>query len=174
MPSRLPLIVFSISVALGLGVSDISSAEEMLYDPDVVLVMKDKAFQVIKGGQLENSVTNPAFSLPVGMDLVILLRNEDEVAHEFVSPLLMKAEDLEISGRATIVYTLTAFGVRVEPRDRVMLRFSLPEASFDRFHFWCNLHGKLLSDTMRGEIFILDAQQSSKQLDLGNVEDVLL
>ena len=162
MPSRLPLIAFSISVALGVGVSDISSAEEMLYDPDVVLVMKDKAFQVIKGGQLENSVANPAFSLPVGMDLVIVLRNEDEVAHEFVSPLLMKAEDLEISGRATIVYTLTAFGVRVEPRDRVMLRFSLPEASFDRFHFWCNLHGKLLTDVMRGEIFILDAKQSSK------------
>ncbi|HEU5408574.1 MAG TPA: hypothetical protein VFU48_12455, partial [Nitrospira sp.] len=83
-------------------------------------------------------------------------------AHEFVSPLLMKAEDLEISGRATIVYTLTAFGVRVEPSDRVMLRFSVPEASVDRFHFWCNLHGKLLSDTMRGEIFIVDAKQSSK------------
>ena len=45
------------------------------------------------------------------MDIVILLRNEDEVAHEFVSPLLMKAEDLQISGRATLVYTLTAFGV---------------------------------------------------------------
>ena len=142
--------------------SGIGSAEELLYEPDVVVVMKDKAFQVIKGGQLENSVTNPAFSLPVGMDLVILLRNEDEVAHEFVSPLLMKAEDLEISGRATIVYTLTAFGVRVEPRDRVMLRFSVPDASFDRFHFWCNLHGKLLSDTMRGEIFIVDAKPSSE------------
>jgi hypothetical protein len=96
------------------------------------------------------------------MDLVILLRNEDDVAHEFVSPLLLKAEDLEISGRATIVYTLTAFGVRVDPRDSVTLRFSIPEASFDRFHFWCNIHGKLLGDPMRGEIFILDAQQSSK------------
>ena len=143
----------------------ISLSEEMLYDPDVVLVMKNKAFQVIKGGLLENSVSNPTFSLRAGMDLVILLRNEDEVAHEFVSPLLKKAEDLEISGRATIVYTLTAFGVRVEPRDRVTLRFSVPEASIDRFHFWCNLHGKLLSDTMRGEIFILDAKQSSKKLD---------
>lgn len=162
MPSRLPFIAFGISVALGVGGSGMSSAEEMLYDPDVVLVMKDKAFQVIKGGPLENSVSNPTFSLPVGMDLAILLRNEDEVAHEFVSPLLMKAEDMEISGHATIVYTLTAFGVRVEPRDRVMLRFSVPEASFERFHFWCNLHGKLLSDTMRGEIFILDAKQPSK------------
>jgi hypothetical protein len=96
------------------------------------------------------------------MDLVILLRNEDEVAHEFVSPLLMKAEDLQISGRATMVYTLTAFGVRVEPKDSVMLRFETPDASFDRFHFWCNIHGKMQDDTMRGEIFILDAKQPSK------------
>ena len=162
MPSRLRLIAFAILFSFGIGMSGIGSAEELLYEPDVVVVMKDKAFQVITGGQLENSVPNPAFSLPVGMDLAILLRNEDEVAHEFVSPLLMKAEDLEISGRATIVYTLTAFGVRVEPSDRVMLRFSVPEASVDRFHFWCNLHGKLLSDTMRGEIFIVDAKPSSE------------
>jgi hypothetical protein len=159
---RLPLIAFAILFALGIGMRGIGSAEELLYDPDVVLVMKDKTFQVINGAPPGDSALNPAFSLPVGMDLVILLRNDDDVAHEFVSPLLVKAEDLEISGRATIVYTLTAFGVRVEPRDRVMLRFSVPEANFDRFHFWCNLHGKLLSDTMRGEIFILDTKQSSK------------
>lgn len=168
MLSRLPLIAFAIAVVFEVGVSRISSAEVMLYDPDVILVMKDKAFHVIKGAPPGNSALNPAFSLPVGMDLVILLRNEDDVAHEFVSPLLVKAEDLEISGRATIVYTLTAFGVRVEPRDRVMLRFSVPEASFDRFHFWCNLHGKLLSDTMRGEIFILEARQSSKEPDFSS------
>jgi hypothetical protein len=140
---------------------EISSAEELLYDPDVVLVMKDKGFHVIKGAQPGNPLPNPAFSLPAGRDIVIQLRNEDEVAHEFVSPLLMKAEDLQISGR-TIVYTLTAFGVRVEPSDRVMLRFSVPDASFDRFHFWCNIHGKLLDDSMRGEIFVLQAKQSSQ------------
>ena len=162
MSSRLPLTACAISLAFGVGVSGIGSAEEMLYEPDVVLVMKDKLFHVIRGTQPGNSVPNPAFSLKAGIDLVILLRNEDEVAHEFVSPLLMKADDLEISGRATIVYTLTAFGVRVEPRDHVMLRFSVPDAGFDRFHFWCNLHGKLLSDIMRGEIFILDANPSSK------------
>lgn len=162
MPLSSRLIAFVILFAFGIGMSGLGSAEELLYEPDVVVEMKDKAFHVVKGGPVENSGPNPAFSLPVGMDLAILLRNEDEVAHEFVSPLLMKAEDMEISGHATIVYTLTAFGVRVEPKDRVMLRFSVPEASFERFHFWCNLHGKLLSDTMRGEIFILDAKQPSK------------
>lgn len=161
-PVRSRLRSVALAIQLALAMSGMGMAEEMLYEPDVIVVMKDKTFHVMKGGPMENSVSNPAFSLPVGMDLAILLRNEDEVAHEFVSPLLMKAEDLELSGRATIVYTLTAFGVRIEPRDQTMLRFSIPEANFDRFHFWCNLHGKLLSDGMRGEIFILDAKQSSK------------
>ena len=155
MLSRWPLTAWVISLALGLGMGGLSSAEEWLDDPDVVLVMKDKVFHVIKGAQPGNPLPNPAFSLPVGRDLVIQLRNEDEVAHEFVSPLLLKAEDLQISGRATLVYTHTAFGVRVEPRDRVMLRFEVPDAGFDQFHFWCNIHGKLLDDTMRGEILIL-------------------
>jgi len=98
------LIAFVILLALGMiGMSGIGSSEELLYEPDVVVVMKNKAFQVVKGGPLENSLPTPAFSLPAGMDLAILLRNEDEVAHEFVSPLLMKAEDIEISGHATIV-----------------------------------------------------------------------
>ncbi len=153
---------FILPLALGLWTGEISSAEELLYDPDVVLVMKDKVFQVSKEAQSEHSLANPAFSLPVGQDLVVLLRNEDEVAHEFVSPLLMKVENFQLSGRATLVYTHTAVGVRVEPRDSVLLRFDIPDAGFDQFHFWCNIHGKMLDDPMRGEIFIVHAKQSSK------------
>lgn len=162
VPSRWSLTAFLLPLALGLWSGGMSSAEELLYDPDVVLVMKDKVFQVTKGAQSENPHPNPAFSLPVGRDLVVLLRNEDEVAHEFVSPLLLKVDDLQLSGRATLVYTLTAVGVRVEPRDSVLLRFDIPDAGFDQFHFWCNIHGKLFDDPMRGEIFILNAKQSSK------------
>jgi len=153
--SQWPLTALVIPLALALGIGGVSSAEELLYDPDVVLVMRDKGFYVIKGAQPENPLRTPTFAIQAGRDIVIQLRNEDVVAHEFVSPLLMKAEDLQISGRATIVYTLTAFGVRVEPKDSVQLRFDLPDAGFDQFTFWCNIHGKLLGDTMRGEIFIL-------------------
>jgi uncharacterized cupredoxin-like copper-binding protein len=160
--SRLSFTALIIPLALALGSGGISSAEESLYDPDVVLVMKDKYFHVIKGGQPGNPLPNPAFSLQAGRDIVIQLRNDDEVAHEFVSPLLMKAEDLQISGRATLVYTHTAVGVRVEPKDSVTLRFDIPDAGFDRFHFWCNIHGKFTDDTMRGEIFMLQAKPSSK------------
>jgi len=160
--SRLSFKALIIPLALALGSGGISSAEESLYDPDVVLVMKDKYFHVIKGGQPGNPLPNPAFSLQAGRDIVIQLRNDDEVAHEFVSPLLMKAEDLQISGRATLVYTHTAVGVRVEPKDSVTLRFDIPDAGFDQFHFWCNIHGKFTDDTMRGEIFMLQAKPSSK------------
>jgi uncharacterized cupredoxin-like copper-binding protein len=160
--SRLSLTALIILLALALGSGGICSAEESLYDPDVVLVMKDKYFQVIKGAQPGNPLPNPAFSLQAGRDIVIQLRNEDEVAHEFVSPLLMKAEDLQISGRATLVYTHTAVGVRVEAKDSVTLRFDIPDAGFDRFHFWCNIHGKFTDDTMRGEIFMLQAKPLSK------------
>ena len=162
MPPRLPLTAFAIPLALALGIGGISSAEESLYDPDVVLVMKDKGFHVVKGAQPGKSQPNPAFSLQVGRDLVIQLRNEDEVAHEFVSPLLLKAEDLQLSGRATLVYTITAVGVRVEPKDSVTLRFDIPDTGFDQFHFWCNIHGKFVDDAMRGEIFILRAKPSSQ------------
>ena len=160
MLSRLSLTAFAIPLVLVLGIGGISSAEESLYDPDVVLVMKDKYFHVIKGAQPGNPSPNPAFSLPAGRDLVILLRNEDNVAHEFVSPLLLKAEDLQLSGRATLVYTMTAVGVRVEPRDSVTLRFDIPDAGFDQFHFWCSIHGKFADDSMRGEIFILHEKHS--------------
>lgn len=167
VPLQWPMTAFILPLVLGFWIGGISSAEELLYDPDVVLVMKDKVFHVIQGAQsenspAENSPANPAFSLPVGRDLVVLLRNEDNVAHEFVSPLLLRVEDLQLSGRATLVYTHTAVGVRVEPRDRVLLRFDIPDAGFDRFHFWCNIHGKLVDDTMRGEIFILQAKPSSQ------------
>lgn len=157
--SRLPLT--ALGMLLALGIAGVSVAEELLYDPDVVLVMKDKVFHVTKGAQGGNPLPNPAFSLPVGRDLVVLLRNEDEVAHEFVSPLLLKVEDLQLSGRATLVYTHTAVGVRVEPRDSVLLRFDIPDAGYDQFHFWCNIHGRFLDDRMRGEIFILHAKQAS-------------
>jgi hypothetical protein len=156
------LTAFFLPLALVLWSGGESSAEELLYDPDVVLVMKDKVFHVVEGAQPANSLPNPAFSLPVGRDLVVLLRNEDNVAHEFVSPLLLKVEDLQLSGRATLVYTHTAVGVRVDPRDSVLLRFDIPDAGFDQFHFWCNIHGKLLDDTMRGEIFILHAKPPSQ------------
>ncbi len=152
-----PAVLMSLAVALGWGFSGVTLAQGLEETPDVVLIMKDKLFHILKGSELGKS--QPTFSLAPKRDVVVLLRNEDDVAHEFVSPLLQKV-DLQISGKATMVYTLTAAGVRVDPRESVALRFDVPDAGYDQFHFWCNVHGKLLDDSMRGEIFIVE--ESSK------------
>ena len=157
MPDRLQAAaaaLMSMAMALGWGLPTTSVAEELEYVPDVVIVMKDKTFHISKGAERDKNLPYPTFSLAPRMDVVLLLRNEDTVAHEFVSPLLQKV-DLQLSGKATMVYTFTAAGVRVDPRESVLLRFDVPDAGYDQFHFWCNIHGKLLGDPMRGEIFIL-------------------
>jgi hypothetical protein len=162
--SKLASMVCGVSLALGAGTFGTSYADELAYEPDVVLVMKDMAFHVLKEvppEQQETPVSKQAFSLPTGQDLVVLLRNDDKVAHEFVSPLLLKVDNLQLSGRATLVYTHTAVGVRVEPTDSVLLRFEIPDAGYDQFHFWCNIHGMFFGDTMRGEIFVLNAKPPS-------------
>jgi len=151
------IVLMSMAVVLGWGVPETTLAQGLEEAPDVVLIMKDKLFHILKGA--EQGKNQPTFSLAPKRDVVVLLRNEDDVAHEFVSPLLQKV-DLQISGKATMVYTLAAAGVRVDPRESVALRFDVPDAGYDQFHFWCNVHGKLLDDSMRGEIFIV--KESSK------------
>lgn len=153
-PLIVALTLMSMTMALESGLPTASVAEEFEYVPDVVIVMKDKVFHIIMEAERAKHLPNPTFTLAPGMDIVLLLRNEDAVAHEFVSPLLQKV-DLQLSGKATMVYTFTAAGVRVEPRQSVLLRFDVPDAGYDQFHFWCDIHGKLLDDPMRGEIFIL-------------------
>ena len=153
-PLAAAAVLMGMTMALESGLPTASVAEEFEYVPDVVIVMKDKAFHIIKEAERAKRLPNPTFTLTPGMDIVLLLRNEDAVAHEFVSPLLQKV-DLQLSGKATMVYTFTAAGVRVDPRQSVLLRFDVPDAGYDQFHFWCDIHGKLLDDPMRGEIFIL-------------------
>jgi len=131
------------------------------YDPDVIVVMKDQAFHVEKGEGAGADPPGPRFSLVPGENIVLMLRNEDRVAHEFVSALFQHV-DLQFAGRATLVYTHTASGLRVDPGETVILRFEIPtEPAYDLFHFWCNLHGKLYGDAMRGEVFILQPKKAA-------------
>src|SRR5215471_20362779 len=62
-------------------------AEELEYEPDVILVIKEKAFHMVKGNAPKENSLHPAFSLSPGQDVTLELRNEDKVPHEFVSPL---------------------------------------------------------------------------------------
>ena len=136
---------------------------ESEYDPDVIVVMKDQAFHVEKGDGVGADPQAPRFSLVPGENIVLMLKNEDRIAHEFVSSLFQHV-DLQFSGRATLVYTHTASGLRVDPGETVSLRFEIPtEPAYDLFHFWCNLHGKLYGDSMRGEVFILEPKKAASQ-----------
>lgn len=140
---------------------DLTRGADPDIEPDAIIVMKEKSFQVVKGGKQQEKLTDPHFTLRAGEDIFILLRNEDKVAHEFVSPLFQKV-DLEFSGKASIIYTHTAAGVRIEPGQAVTIRFWLPERFYDLFYFWCDVHGKLYGDKMRGEIFILESTGQDK------------
>lgn len=130
-------------------------------EPDAVIIMKEKSFDVVKGGKVREKVTDPHFTLMAGDYIWILLRNEGKLAHEFVSPLFRKV-DLEFRGKGSIIYTHTAAGVRVEPGQVVAIRFWLPERFYDLFYFWCNVHGKIHGDEMRGEIFILESTDQTE------------
>jgi len=130
-------------------------AEEREYDADVILVIKEKAFHVVKGNASVDDSLHPGFALSPGEEITVELRNEDRLPHEFVSPLLNLVE-FQFWGKATLVYTYMATGIRIEPGEMVALRFELPKDFFGKqFKFWCNVHGKLHGDTLQGEIFVV-------------------
>lgn len=149
-----PLMVLAM-VLTGGSRGAFAQADEREYEPDVILVIKEKAFHMVKGNTSGQHSEHPAFSLPSGEEITLELRNEDTLPHEFVSPLFAKVE-FQFWGRATMVYTYTANGLRIDPGDTVGLRFDLPkDFSGELFKFWCNVHGKLHGDVLQGEIFVV-------------------
>ena len=138
------------------------AAEREYDEPDVILAIKEKAFQVVKGNTLGEDSPHPSISLSPGEDIILELRNEDKLPHEFVSPVFTLVE-FQFWGKATLVYTYTATGLRIEPGEKVALRFELPkDFSEKQFKFWCNVHGKLHNDTLQGEIFVLKSKGTSR------------
>jgi hypothetical protein len=124
---------------------------------DVVISISEKAFQVTKGG------TDRGFALMAGMPTVIQLRNQDLVAHEFVSTLFRDVP-FRISGNATAVKTARASGFRIDPGQTVTIEFTAPPTRLDQYGnresiydvFWCNVHGKEHGQKMRGELAIIE------------------
>jgi hypothetical protein len=138
-------------------------AAELEYEPDVILVIKEKTFHMAKGNAAGEDSPHLGFSLSPGEDITLELRNEDRLPHEFVSPLFTLVE-FQFWGKATLVYTYTATGIRVEPGETVALRFELPKGfSGKQFKFWCNVHGKLHGDVLQGEIFVVKSKPGTSQ-----------
>jgi hypothetical protein len=140
----------------------LQAAEREYDEPDVILAIKEKGFQVIKGNTFGEDSPHPGFSLSPGDDIILELRNEDKLPHEFVSPVFTQVE-FQFWGKATLVYTYTATGLRIDPGEMVALRFELPTGfSGKQFKFWCNIHGKLHNDTLQGEIFVVKSKGTSR------------
>ncbi|MBX3332369.1 MAG: hypothetical protein KF722_18375 [Nitrospira sp.] len=124
---------------------------------DVVISISEKAFQITKGG------TARGFALMAGMPTVLQLRNEDHVAHEFVSTLFRDVP-FRISGNATAVKTARASGFRIDPGQTITIEFNAPVSKPDQYGntvsiydvFWCNIHGKEHGQKMRGELAIIE------------------
>ena len=100
-----------------------------------------------------------------GMPTVLQLHNRDLVAHEFVSTLFRDVP-FRISGNATLVKTIRAAGVRLDPGQTVTLEFNAPMAKPDQYGtvestydlFWCNVHGKEHGQKMRGELVVIETR----------------
>lgn len=141
-----PLVCFAFIVG---GV--VSSASAGLLTDEYEVIMKDYHFHIMKNGNETKSL-----ELTGGLPAVITLRNEDPVAHEFISPLFVRVP-VAMSGDATLVSTKQARGFRLNAGQSVRLEFVPPvneegDAEFDAF--WCNIHGKGRGSGMRGEVFI--------------------
>ncbi|RMH35864.1 MAG: hypothetical protein D6690_07785 [Nitrospirae bacterium] len=116
---------------------------------EIEILMKDEGFHVVKGAG-----PGGGLELTAGMPTQITLRNEDSVAHEFVSTLFSRIP-VAMSGNATMIGTTRARGFRIDPGNSVVLNFIPPvneEGDTEYDLFWCNVHGRHFGDKMRGEI----------------------
>ena len=122
-------------------------------EPDVEVVMTDQKFRIAKGE------TAKGFMLLAGTRADIMLKNDDAVAHEFVSSMLFNVP-FRLDGNGVFVKLPNAAGVRVDPGRVVRLTFDVPQESkeFQNLYevFWCNVHGKQHGDKMRGEVLIVE------------------
>lgn len=148
--SVITVAVFALAASAGAQqVSKLSEPQKI----DAEVVMKDKTFHIMQGE------SSKGIMLVSGERADIRLRNEDTVAHEFVSTLLYN-KPFQLNGTGTFVKAPKAAGVRVDPGQTVVLSFDTPADTKEFQHiydvFWCNVHGKQHGDTMRGEMLILD------------------
>ena len=122
-------------------------------EPNAEVVMTGQTFQIARGE------TAKGFMLLAGSRADIVLRNEDSVAHEFVSPMLFNIP-FALDGNGVFVKLPNAAGVRVDPGRVVRLSFDVPQDTreFQNLYevFWCNVHGKQYGNKMRGEVLVVD------------------
>lgn len=110
------------------------------------------ALQAQGANQVEVTIRNSAFvvqgkPLPPGAPAVIVLRNQDQVEHGFIS-LFFQETDLrvEIGGSAALGKGIK--GVHIAPGAEIRILFIPPRPG--KFTFVCDLH-----PNMKGEVLLL-------------------
>jgi hypothetical protein len=148
--SAAAVAIFALATIAGAQLAEKGSDQRAI---NAEVVMKDKAFHITQGESAKGIM------LVAGSRADIRLRNEDTVAHEFVSTMLYNLP-FQLAGTGTFVKAPKAAGVRVDPGQTVVLSFEVPYDSkeFQDLYevFFCNVHGKMHGDKMRGEILVLD------------------
>ena len=150
--SAVTVAVFALAVGAG-AQQDAKGPGRTQVDAEVL--MKDKAFHITQGESDMRGIL-----LVSGERIDIRLRNEDKVAHEFVSTMLYN-RPFQLNGAGTLVKAPKATGVRLGPGQTVVLSFEVPVDKNDYIFevFWCNVHGKQHGDAMRGEILIVNQRR---------------
>ncbi|HKC96274.1 MAG TPA: hypothetical protein VKB81_19860 [Nitrospira sp.] len=157
--SAIMVAVFALAASTGAQQAASTATQPLLKGADqreikAEVVMKDKTFHITQGESSSKGIM-----LMAGTRADIRLRNEDTVAHEFVSTILYNLP-FAMSGNGTFVKVPKAAGIRVDPGQTLVLSFDVPFEGKEFQHiyavFWCNVHGKQHGDTMRGELLIID------------------
>lgn len=121
---------------------------------DLDIVIKSKEFHLLK----DTVPGKKNIEFHAGTEPTIRIVNEDIVTHEFVSPVF-KEVGFSFEGKATLVTTPRATGVRIAPGEMVFLTMKLP-STFEPMYglFWCSIHGKEHGDKMRGEVLVFETR----------------
>jgi hypothetical protein len=116
------------------------------------IVMQDGVYHVMNGRDHQYGLTVNA-----GEETTIVLRNQDGVAHEFITPLFTRTE-VQFSGDAVGIFGKVAAGFRLDPGKTLILRLTVPYSQPFRTMFdvvWCNLHKTADGEAREGELLLV-------------------
>ena len=148
----------ALAITLGAMLLVFSGATLASAGPKISVTMLNDGY-VIKSGAPSGTM-NPGFTMQVGEENVITLKNQDATAHDFVSKAF-RGMDVEVMGDHEYITDGMATGYRVQSGTTVKLKFS-PRVGEDFSGSWdvfyCTIHGKA---NMKGEVIVADTRTGS-------------
>jgi len=118
-------------------------ADELEYEPDVVLVIKEKAFHMVKGNAPKENSLHPAFSLSPGADVTLELRNEETGEEERLEAGIVIGTDGAASAIRQAMINLPRFNFSQQYLDYGYKELTIPATADGRhamephaLHIW--------------------------------------